>query len=117
MWFLFLLSLAAAAPDPSCKHTREEALRCVQLYADLDKDGFVTEDEVQTLRDSSLHFYERALSWIAGETTATVMLHCDHDRDGRISAQDFADSYDTCLRDCDGIEHLFTYICDRQHAQ
>lgn len=112
MW-IAVLAIAAAQPEP-CTHTRDEALACVTLYGDANKDGYVTAEEVDALREGSLHFYERALSWIAGETTATVMLHCDHDCDGKISAEDFAASRDTCLHDCDGIDNLFRYICDRQ---
>ena len=109
---LFAVLFAVVAAE-SCAHSRADGYECISRYGDLDGDGLLTRDEIDVLRARSLHYYERALGWIAGETTDTVMLHCDYDGDGVISASDFYASTKTCLRDCNAVESLFEYIFDR----
>ena len=105
-------ALAAAA----CTHTRDEALTCVREYGDANGDGQLDRAEIDALRASSLRWWERGLSWIAGETTSTVLRHCDANGDGVIEPWEAQATQDTCIPTCEAADLVVQLICERQAA-
>lgn len=109
------VGLIASFPQVSarCKHSRDAAYTCIGMYADTNGDDRVSRKEIGELRERSLHYWERAISWLAGETADSVLRDCDANGDGYLDTDDFVKSADTCLATCQAVEDFFYYVCDR----
>lgn len=104
-----LLAVASAKIEPKCKHERTDAVECAIRYLDLNGDDLLSRHELEMMRHRLLYPHER----LAMESVATVLAHCDHDKDGYISAWDFEQSKKTCLNTCTKVDMFFEYICER----
>lgn len=95
----------------TCAYSREEALREARIYGDVDLDNRLCTAEISLYKANTLYFYERWL--LALHPNNNIMNHCDIDRDGYITEEDFANSLDTCLHTCDDITTFFEYFLQR----
>lgn len=104
----------------SCAHRREDAIECGLRFGDANGDGYITLDEIESVKQRYLSPAVRAAAWvlekIGVETAEKMMRNCDFDRDGRISRSDFELSVDTCLATCKKVELIFSIVCDRAAA-
>lgn len=109
-------SSIARSTEPSkdvltCAYSRDEAMREARIYGDVDLDNRLCTAEISLYKANTLYFYERWL--LALHPNSNIMDHCDIDRDGYITEEDFANSLDTCLHTCDDITTFFEYFLQR----
>ncbi len=101
--------------EEECSVSREEIVLLTGVYVDANNDNLISKDELQKIYDSVLTKKEKMFKnfapWV--ETVDVIMNHCDKDSDGYISIQDFMDSPDTCLNNCEKLETMQGTILGR----
>ena len=111
--FAVVACAGASNDDRPCQHTRADAHACALKYGDSNGDGRISREEIDNLRSRSLHYWETAISWIAGKNADAILNDCDVNGDGYLDADDFNQSADACLATCKDITDFFYYVCDR----
>lgn len=89
-----------------CKWQRHEIVAYFKRGFDLNGDDALSMDECEFARNC---YFDPELRQF-GETCKTVFDRCDCGQDGVITAEDFENSYFTCLKDCEAGERIYTYI-------
>lgn len=104
----------------TCRYQRKDAIACSVRYADTDRDGHISEAEVEAMMQRYLSAPMRLGAWLAAtfkrESAGTIVRKCDYDGDGLISRSDFELSFDTCLNKCAKVELFFSLICNKALA-
>lgn len=78
--------------DGSCGFTRAAAYECIQHFGDTNKDGVISEAELEGAISS---FVPWGLRWLV--SVRQVMHDCDYDGNGVLTARDWMLSQRTCL--------------------
>jgi len=103
--------------DDECEVKRDDAYKCAKDYADLDHDGRISKPEVVYFRNFVLHWWERALIWVANETPEKVMDRCAQGPEEQyITTESYENSKMRCLKHCKDWK-LLTNMCDRFEAK
>lgn len=100
--------------DQSEEYTRNDIVRCAQVYLDGDGDGRICNAELVAAKAALLGPLEKFVDWFY--PTGDIMEHCDFDRDGFISQLDFEQSWETCLNNADKRSTVNHYVCARAKA-
>lgn len=88
----------AAKEDPKCP-SRPHIIRCASAHLDLNKNGKLEKEELQTAIDA-LPWLARGVLKIIG-SVPLIMKKCDHDKDDAISMDhDMEATKETCLATC-----------------
>lgn len=99
----------------TCEFDRAEIGDCMQLVADANGNGKISKGEILTVEHDLLTWLENWLTVLF--SISHIMEHCDYDRDGEISAEDFDNSVQTCLAECSKLELINNKICKRAKDQ
>ena len=104
-----------ASDTDECAVTRERIVLLAGVYFDDNDDNLVSVHEVQKYWDLLLTKAEKAYTsvnpWV--ETVDVIMDHCDYDKDGYISLDDFIKSTEHCLNTCDKLELMNSKMFER----
>ena len=111
--FFFFFSLSCGwsffGYGNSCKFTREDAITCFRNYVDLDHNGEISVEELETARakyettamKSAEYFLTSRIGrYLLGDiniTTPKVIQDCDYNHDGKFTPEDFRMATKTCL--------------------
>lgn len=115
--FVWLSEAAVSLKDhysddlKNCKLKRDDAVSCMLKFGDTNHDRRLEESEIETLKSNMLYFWEKWVDLLHPVTE--IMDHCDYDRDGFISEDDFYKSYRTCMPRCKDVLQFDMYICSR----
>jgi len=116
-------ALASVDPDdvPStpeewarCAHQRNDTIKYVMKYADLNGDGFVCLAEIERVKSDLLPWEEKIL--LLFMQSDHMMKNCAGPN-GYISLAEFETRADTCLRNCAAVERFFKYFVNRAVAK
>lgn len=94
-----------------CKYSRADAIKCAKKYGDTNNDNAICFREIEQLKDAVLWIWETIIMSLY--PSQNIMKRCDFDQDGYITDEDFENSKDTCLHDCDALHDFFNYVCNR----
>jgi len=117
-----------------CDHTRASVASCIRNYVDTNHDDGVTEQEIDAAKSKYMHWHERLFDGIVSAgTSKEIRQRCDLNSNGKIDYDDLiawhrrcsvfrsdaevsADTHKSCLCNCESIDSISKYICDRARA-
>jgi len=115
--FVLITHVAATNERPAtpeewaaCPHSRLEGGLCVMKYADLNNDSYICWEEVVRVKADLLTVVEKIGLFFTQPDD--IMRRCAGP-DDLISREDFEKYTSTCLRNCEAVERLFKYLCNR----
>jgi len=108
---LVVIAESASSPARCGTFTRRKAVQCFDVLADLNCDRFIDAPELEAFKSNHLTYAEHAI--IAVISTEKIMKDCDLNKDGKISHEDFMNSFQSCVIDSSEMCRLKT-ICERE---
>jgi len=115
----------------NCDRTSYWVTSCIKKYVDLDHDDGVTAQEIDDAKSTYMHWYEKLFDFVANAGSSEDMQErCDLNQNGKIDIDDLIGwnhrcaQYSTdaethehkgelCLCNCESINAISEYICDR----
>ena len=114
-----------------CDHTSFSVVKCIQQYVDTNRDDGVTEQEIDAAKSRYMHWWEKLVDNVVNAgSSLDIRKRCDLNENGKIDVDDLivwnhecskfpndaaADAYTgkLCLCNCEAIDAISKYICDR----
>lgn len=92
-----------------CRFQRGEVISWMDKGFDIDNDGYLSMWECEYARN----YYFNPVELMFGESCETVFKRCDCDGDKLIDYNDFTNSWQTCLANCNAAKRIWFFIGSR----
>lgn len=114
-----------------CDHTSLSVVSCIHDYVDTNHDDGITEEEIDAAKDKYMHWYELLFDNIVSSgSSKDIRMRCDVNNNELIDVDDLiawshecaqyttdeeasAQKGKLCLCNCEAIDTISKYICDR----
>jgi hypothetical protein len=115
----------------NCEHSSYSVALCMKRYVDLNRDDGVSDSEIDAAKKKYMRWYEKLVDSIVNAgSSKDIRTRCDLNKNGKIDVDDLiawnhrcsqygsdaeASSHtgELCLCNCESINSISKYICDR----
>jgi len=118
-----------------CGHSSYSVVSCIKSFVDLDHNDGITAAEIDNAKSTYMYWYEKLFDSIANAgSSEAIVARCDLNLNERIDVDDLIEwnhkcsAYQTeaeanthkhqlCLCNCESIDAISKYICDRAREE